>query len=241
MAREFCLRFDFTFRASLAFALKSRHNTKARLAGRALHFNRGGPPLRKPWHYQTAIRGDVTHWRSKPLAKIHFILIIHAHQPVGNFDSVIEKVYQRSYLPFLEHLSRHPSVRIGLHYSGALLEWLEAHHPEFLEKLGSMSERGQVEILGGGFYEPILIAIPPEDQQEQIRRMREYIKKRFGRCAPRARGSRSASGNHSFLPRWRRRKSNTRSSMTCILLPRESRQKIYSVTTSRKISAQRSK
>ncbi|MFZ0821648.1 MAG: alpha-amylase/4-alpha-glucanotransferase domain-containing protein [Candidatus Acidiferrales bacterium] len=116
------------------------------------------------------------------MAKIHFILIIHAHQPVGNFDSVIEKVYQRSYLPFLEHLSRHPSVRIGLHYSGALLEWLEAHHPEFLEKLGSMSERGQVEILGGGFYEPILIAIPPEDQQEQIRRMREYIKKRFGRA-----------------------------------------------------------
>jgi 4-alpha-glucanotransferase len=116
------------------------------------------------------------------LAKIHLVLVIHAHQPVGNFDSVIEKVYQQSYLPFLEHLSRHPSVRIGLHYTGALLEWLEVHHSEFIAQLELMSERGQVEILGGGFYEPILIAIPPEDQQEQIHRMSEYIKKRFGRA-----------------------------------------------------------
>ncbi len=116
------------------------------------------------------------------MAKIHLVLIIHAHQPVGNFDSVIEKVYQRSYLPFVEHLSRHPSVRIGLHYSGSLLQWFEAHHPEFLETLSTLSGRGQVEILGGGFYEPILIAIPPEDQQEQIRRMTEYIKKRFARA-----------------------------------------------------------
>jgi alpha-amylase/alpha-mannosidase (GH57 family) len=96
------------------------------------------------------------------LPKIHLILVIHAHQPVGNFDSVIENVYQQSYLPFLEHLSRHPSVRIGLHYSGSLLDWLEEHHPEFLDKLGSMSERGQIEILGGGFYEPILIPFPRE-------------------------------------------------------------------------------
>jgi 4-alpha-glucanotransferase len=115
------------------------------------------------------------------LAKIHLILVIHAHQPVGNFDSVIENVYQHSYLPFLEHLSKHPSVRIGLHYSGFLLEWMETHHPEFIEKLALMSERGQIEILGGGFYEPILIAIPPRDQQEQIRRLSDYIKKRFKR------------------------------------------------------------
>jgi hypothetical protein len=116
------------------------------------------------------------------LAKIHLVLVIHAHQPVGNFDSVIEKVYQQSYLPFLEHLSRHPFVRIGLHYSGSLLEWFAAHHPEFLETLGLLTERGQVEILGGGFYEPILVAIPAEDQQEQIRRMSEYIKRRFARA-----------------------------------------------------------
>jgi len=116
------------------------------------------------------------------LEKFHLTLLIHAHQPAGNFESVIERVFQQSYSPFVEHLARHPSVRIGLHYSGPLMEWLEAHHPEFLERLGSLAGRGQIEIVGGGFYEPILISIPPEDQQEQIRRMSEYIQRRFGRA-----------------------------------------------------------
>jgi alpha-amylase/alpha-mannosidase (GH57 family) len=166
----------------LAFARKSRHNIKAQRIGRAKHLGRGGFPLAKPRRFQTANQGRITHWRSLHLAKIHLILVIHAHQPVGNFDSVIENVYQHSYLPFLDHLSQHPSVRIGLHYSGFLLEWIEAHHPEFLEKLSAMSERGQIEILGGGFYEPILISIPREDQQEQIRRLSDYIKDRFKRA-----------------------------------------------------------
>ncbi len=115
------------------------------------------------------------------MAKLHLLLLIHAHQPVGNFDEVFERAYQRSYLPFLEHLARHPNVRLGLHYSGPLLEWIEQRHPEFFERLRDLIDGGQVELLGGGFYEPILIAIPPEDQLEQLRRMADYLEKKLGR------------------------------------------------------------
>ncbi len=115
------------------------------------------------------------------MSKLHLILLIHAHQPVGNFDEVLERTYQRSYLPFLEHLERHPSVRLGLHYSGPLLEWIERKHPEFFDLLRGLTVRGQVELLGGGFYEPILIAIPPEDQLEQLRRMTDYLERHFRR------------------------------------------------------------
>jgi alpha-amylase len=38
-----------------------------------------------------------------------------------------------------------------------------------------------VEITGGGFYEPILVAIPYEDQIEQIRRLNRFIEKQFGK------------------------------------------------------------
>jgi alpha-amylase len=109
------------------------------------------------------------------------LLLIHSHQPVGNFDKVFELAYQQSYLPFVEMLFRHPGVRVGLHYSGPLLEWLEEHHPEFFEKLRELVERHQVEMVGGGFYEPILIAIPPEDRHEQILRLSDYLEKHFGR------------------------------------------------------------
>ncbi len=113
------------------------------------------------------------------MSKFHLVLLIHAHQPVGNFDDVMEYTYQHSYLPFLECVARHPSVRLGLHYSGSLLEWLAKRHPEYLHQIGALSARGQVEVVGGGFYEPILITIPLEDQVEQIRRLSHFIEEHF--------------------------------------------------------------
>ena len=39
-------------------------------------------------------------------------------------------------------------------------EWFELRHPEFLESLRELVERGQVEMVGGGFYEPIMTMLP---------------------------------------------------------------------------------
>lgn len=114
------------------------------------------------------------------MPKFQLVLLIHAHQPVGNFDDVLESAYAKSYLPFIAILERHPSIRLGLHYSGSLLEWIERVHPEYFDRLRALVKRGQAEIVGGGFYEPILIAIPPEDRQEQITRFARYIETHFG-------------------------------------------------------------
>ena len=107
-------------------------------------------------------------------------LLIHAHQPCGNFRFVLEKAYKTSYLPFVEHLERHPGVHIGIHYSGPLLTWMQEYHPEYFVRLKNLIRRGQVELVGGGFYEPILISIPPEDQREQITRLSSYLEEHFG-------------------------------------------------------------
>jgi 4-alpha-glucanotransferase len=111
----------------------------------------------------------------------HLVLLIHAHQPCGNFGFVLEKSYQHSYLPFLDLLEKHPGVRLGLHYSGPLLTWIEEHHPEYFERLKALVQAGQVELIGGGFYEPILISIPPDDQHEQLTRLTAYLEKHFAR------------------------------------------------------------
>ena len=57
-------------------------------------------------------------------ARISLALAIHNHQPVGNFGWVFAEVYDQAYLPMLEALERHPGVRLSLHYTGPLLEWL---------------------------------------------------------------------------------------------------------------------
>jgi hypothetical protein len=110
----------------------------------------------------------------------HLALLIHAHQPCGNFEHVLEKAYETSYLPFVEQLEKHPGVHLGLHYSGPLLTWLEVNRPEYFARLKNLVQGGQVELVGGGFYEPILVSIPREDQHEQITRLAAYLEKHFG-------------------------------------------------------------
>ncbi len=112
--------------------------------------------------------------------RFHLVLLIHAHQPCGNFGHVLEKAYKDSYLPFIELLEKHPGVHIGLHYSGPLLTWIEENRPEYFTRLKALVTAGQVELVGGGFYEPILVSIPPEDQREQITRLAAYLENHFG-------------------------------------------------------------
>ena len=111
----------------------------------------------------------------------HLVLLIHAHQPCGNFGNVLEKAFQDCYLPFVELLEKYPRVHMGLHYSGPLLTWIEENHPEYFTRLKTLVRSGQIELVGGGFYEPILVSIPPDDQREQITRLADYLEHRFGR------------------------------------------------------------
>jgi 4-alpha-glucanotransferase len=114
------------------------------------------------------------------LNKISLALVVHSHQPVGNFDHVFEEAYQKAYNPFVQTLLGHPRIRMGMHFSGRLLEWIEKHHPEFFEVLRELANRGQVELMGGGFYEPVLSAIPDPDKAAQISRLRDYLERHFG-------------------------------------------------------------
>ncbi|MGH9477421.1 MAG: alpha-amylase/4-alpha-glucanotransferase domain-containing protein [Terriglobales bacterium] len=115
---------------------------------------------------------------------LSFALVLHAHQPVDNFASVIEQSYQSAYLPFLEAAAARPWLRLNLHFTGFLLEWLEQQHPEYIALLQRLDRDGRLEMLGGGFYEPILAAISSADQQEQLRRLASALERLFGHRPP---------------------------------------------------------
>ncbi len=111
---------------------------------------------------------------------IRFIFVLHDHQPIGNFDGVFEQAYQDSYLPFLDLFESYPELKLALHTSGSLIEWLDAHHPEYLDRVAAMVAAGRIEIVGGPFYEPILAMIPSHDRIGQIRSYRDYLRQRLG-------------------------------------------------------------
>lgn len=111
--------------------------------------------------------------------KITLCLGIHNHQPVGNFESVFDLAFVNSYIPFLKIVEKYPSIKISLHISGALFDWAEKNGNEYFELLEKLVKKGQVEFLTGGYYEPVLSAIPDTDAATQILMHKEYIKKRF--------------------------------------------------------------
>ena len=113
--------------------------------------------------------------------RISLALAIHNHQPVGNFGWVLAEVFDQAYLPMVDALERHPTVRLSLHYSGPLLEWLRVERPEFIGRLRALVAREQVEILGGGYYEPVLASLPERDRIGQLRRMADELEGLFGR------------------------------------------------------------
>lgn len=105
------------------------------------------------------------------------LIAFHCHQPVGNFHSVYEQAYQQSYRPLVDALSRHPRIRCAMHFSGPLVEWLEEAHRELLEEVRQMVRRGQVELLSGGYGEPVLSLLPERDQAGQLAMMGECLRR----------------------------------------------------------------
>jgi alpha-amylase len=115
--------------------------------------------------------------------KLKFLFGIHNHQPLGNFDHVFEELYAQCYQPYFEVLQQFPKLKTTAHFSGCLLEWLKEHRPEYLEMIRGLVQNGQLELLSGGFYEPILSSLPEDDAIGQIRMMNDFLEAEFG-CRP---------------------------------------------------------
>ncbi len=107
--------------------------------------------------------------------QIRLCLVLHNHQPVGNFDGVFEAAYQDSYKPFLDVFEPYEKLSISLHTSGPLIQWLDQNHPEYLDRLANLVAAGRIEIIGGAFYEPILTMIPARDRRGQITSFTKYL------------------------------------------------------------------
>jgi|SRR6056297_3303752 len=111
---------------------------------------------------------------------VHLCLVLHNHQPIGNFDGVFEEAYQDSYLPFLEVFEPYERLNLSLHTSGPLMIWLAERHPEYLDRVRALVEAGRIEIIGGPQYEPILTMLPARDRIGQIQSYAAWLRRTLG-------------------------------------------------------------
>lgn len=111
---------------------------------------------------------------SEPL---YLLIGIHNHQPVGNFGHVFEEAFKKCYWPLLNILEQYPDIKISLHHSGPLIDWAKKNDEKYITTLVNLVKRGQVEIMGGGYYEPILPILKPSDALGQIKMMQDFWEK----------------------------------------------------------------
>lgn len=111
---------------------------------------------------------------------LDFLLAVHNHQPVGNFRSVFEKAFHDCYRPFFEEIRKHPRLKLTVHFSGPLWEYMQSEERVCWDLIRELAKKGQVELLGGGFYEPVLSVIPEEDRLGQLGMMSRFLEREFG-------------------------------------------------------------
>jgi len=109
-----------------------------------------------------------------------FLFGVHNHQPSGNFESVILDATRQAYHPFFEAVRDLPGVVLTVHCSGGLLAFLRERARPTFDLLGRLAADGRVELLTGGFYEPILSMLRDPDKVGQIQALSEFLRAHFG-------------------------------------------------------------
>jgi len=127
---------------------------------------------------------------------IHHALVLNLHQPSGNLETLLN---EGSWEPreILEAMDRMPRslwgyedlARVHLSLSGTLLETLA--NPEFQQRVYGMVDCGSLlwylqnrnlfNLLGTGYYHPVLPLIPAADRSEQVGRWQGIARHVFWR------------------------------------------------------------
>lgn len=98
-----------------------------------------------------------------------------------NSNEEFEKTYQTVYKPLVRFLFSHPEFKFTFSFTGPELVYYKKKRNEFLSILKQLVERKQIEILGGGFYDPVLPLLYSVDRNTQIDLLSTEIRQSIGK------------------------------------------------------------
>jgi len=108
-------------------------------------------------------------------------ICLYHSKPLGTPKEDYEYALYHCYRPILTYLYTKEQVNLSLHLSGNIFEWLEATYPEINMLILDLIKRGQIELIGGGYYDPPFAFIPVKDRSTHIEKLNTYLRKRFGK------------------------------------------------------------
>ena len=96
-------------------------------------------------------------------------------------DEIFEKDYETVYKPVIKFLCAHPDFKIALSFNGVQLDFFQRKYPEFIDILRQLIAKKQLEILGGGYYDPVFPLLLPVDRAGQIEKLTSKIRSTTGK------------------------------------------------------------
>lgn len=96
-------------------------------------------------------------------------------------SEILEKDYQSVFKPALKFMLSHPHARISISLNGIQMEYYKKKHPEIFEIFQKLISKKQLEILGGGYYDPVFPLLFPRDRTGQIESLSSLIRETTGK------------------------------------------------------------
>ncbi len=96
-------------------------------------------------------------------------------------DSSYMAAYKNVYKPLGALLLASPELKFSFFFTGRQIEFFKKKNPEFLNLISNLVSRKQVEMIGGGYYNPLFPLILPADRAAQIEKLTTTLRQYFGK------------------------------------------------------------
>ncbi len=113
--------------------------------------------------------------------RMTLLLALDVQAPVLAGDDDLARITEHRLVPLVRRLRAAPELRCALHASTRLLHWMITEQPHHWVDLRELADDGRLELLGGGFYDPVLPAIPEHDAQGQLKLTSSFFRETMGR------------------------------------------------------------
>jgi 4-alpha-glucanotransferase len=111
-------------------------------------------------------------------SNLHLIAVFSA--PWGTRSRDLDAMVHDTLEALVDLMEERPEARLAMRLDGNLLEHIEAEHGHLADRLAGLATAGNVELVGGGFYAPILALLPWRDAVGQLEMTAGYLERRSG-------------------------------------------------------------
>jgi alpha-amylase/alpha-mannosidase (GH57 family) len=123
------------------------------------------------------------------MGRLYGSLFLHANMHYAEIPAAkLPELVARSYVPAFEALLARKGVKAAVEFSGYSLQWLAEHSPQVIDMVRALAARGDAELMGSTYADPILPLLPPDDGVRQIEQFRTVYDRLFGDIQPQVKG-----------------------------------------------------